>query len=60
MSKKEKSPKMNSEKMEDSSTILDDQTQKKTESAEDVKAKSKKRSKKLTKEEKLKLKKWKN
>jgi len=55
MSKKDKSPKMNSEKMEDSSTILDDQTQNETENAEKMDVKTKKRSKKLTKEEKLKL-----
>ena len=55
MSKKEKSPEMNSEKMEDSSTILDDQAKNGTDKAEEVKEKGKKRSKKLTKEEKLKL-----
>ncbi len=55
MSKKEKSPKMNAEKAEDSSTILDDQTQGNAENTEEVKAKSKEKSKKLTKEEKLKL-----
>jgi len=52
MSKKEKSTNMNSEKMEDSSTILDEQNQ---ENAENTKGKGKKQSKKLTKEEKLKL-----
>jgi molecular chaperone GrpE len=51
MSKKEKSPKMNSENMEDSSTILDEQVQNDTENVD----KSKKKSKKLSKEEKLKL-----
>lgn len=55
MSKKEKSPEMNSEKMEDSSTILDDQNQKEAENAEDIATKSKKRGKKLSKEEKLNL-----
>ena len=55
MSKKDKSPEMNSEKMEDSSTVLDDQANNGTVNTEDTKAKSKKRSKKLSKEEKLKL-----
>ena len=55
MSKKDKSPEMNSEKMEDSSTVLDDQANNGTENTEDTKAKSKKRSKKLSKEDKLKL-----
>ncbi len=55
MSKKDKSPEMNSEKKEDSSTILNDQDQNGTEKAENAKPKGKKRSKKLTKEEKLKL-----
>jgi molecular chaperone GrpE len=51
MSKKEKSPEMNSEKMEDSSTILDEQIQNETANTE----KATKKSNKLTKEEKLKL-----
>ena len=55
MSKKEKSPKTDPETNEDSSTILDDQTQNKAENTEEKEVKTKKRSKKLTKEEKLKL-----
>lgn len=55
MSKKEKSPKMNSEKMEDSSTILDDQTQNEVENVEESKAKTGKQNKKPTHEEKLKM-----
>ena len=55
MSKKEKSPEMNSEKMEDSSTILDNQTQNELENTEKMDVKTKKNSKKLSKEDKLKL-----
>lgn len=55
MSKKEKSPKMNSEKMEESSTILDDQTQNEAENAEESKSKTSKHNKKPTQEEKLKM-----
>ena len=54
MSKKEKSPEMNSEKMEDSSTILENETQPKAENAEEIKVKDKRKSKNPTKEEKLK------
>jgi len=55
MSKKEKSPEGNSEKMKDSSTIIDDQAQNEAENTEKMDVKTKKSSKKLSKEEKLKL-----
>lgn len=51
MSKKEKSPEMDAEKMDDASAVVDEQTKQETENTE---VKSKKRSKKLSKEEKLK------